>query len=142
METQLFVNVPVSDLEKSKEFYTALGWTLNPHFTDENAAAVVISEHSVLMILRREFYEGFLEGTGKTLGDPRTTSLALTAFSLPSREAVDAFIARAETAGARIGVTQDYGFMYQRQFDDLDGNHFEPFWMDPAAVENGPQPAE
>ncbi len=137
MKTNIFVNLPTADVSRALAFFSALGWTINPLFTDENAVCVVIDDDKYLMVLRRDFYAGFLDG--KQLGDPATTSLALVAFSLDSREAVDAFIDRAETAGARIGRTQDFGFMYQRQFDDPDGNHFEPFWMDPAASEQGPE---
>ena len=137
MKTNIFVNLPTADVGRATSFFTALGWTINPLFTDENAVCVVIDEDKYLMVLRRDFYAGFLDG--KELGDPATTSLALLAFSLDSREAVDAVIDRAEAAGAKIGRTQDFGFMYQRQFDDPDGNHFEPFWMDPAASEQGPE---
>jgi len=133
----LFVNLPIADVERSKSFYTALGWSINESFTDENAACVVISDENYLMVLRRDFYASFLEGR-KEVGDPAATSLALIAFDLGSREEVDAFIARAEAAGAKIGKTVDLGFMYQRQFDDPDGNHFEPFWMDPVAEQSGP----
>lgn len=136
----IFVNLPVADVERSKAFYTALGWRINELFTDENAACVEMGDDDYLMVLRRDFYATFLGGR-KDVGDAATTSLALIAFSLESREAVDAFMARAEAAGARVGETQDLGFMYQRQFDDPDGHHFEPFWMDPAAAESGP-PAE
>lgn len=135
--TDFFVNLPTADVERAKSFFTALGWTINPLFTDENAACVVIDNDKYLMVLRRDFYAGFLDD--KEVGDPATTSLALLAFSLPSRDDVDAFITRAEAAGAKVGRTQDFGFMYQRQFDDPDGNHFEPFWMDPAAAEQGPE---
>lgn len=132
-----FVNLPVADVERSKAFYSALGWSINENFTDENAACVVIGDEDYLMVLRRDFYATFLDGR-KEVGDPAATSLALISFSFDSREEVDAFIAGAEAAGAAIGKTVDLGFMYQRQFDDPDGNHFEPFWMDPAAAESGP----
>lgn len=135
----IFVNLPTNDVERAKAFFTALGWTINPLFTDENAACVVMEEDKYLMVLRRDFYQGFLEGTGKQVGDAATTSLALISFDLPSREDVDAFVERAEQAGARIGKTAELGFMYQRQFDDLDGNHFEPFYMDPTAADVGPE---
>jgi len=135
-----FVNLPVADVERAKAFYTAIGWSINEHFTDENAACIVLGNDDYLMVLRRDFYETFLDGR-KAVGDPATTSLALLSFSLDSKEAVDAFIAGAEAAGAKVGKTVDLGFMYQRQFDDPDGNHFEPFWMDPAAAADGP-PAE
>lgn len=132
-----FVNLPVADLERSKSFYTALGWSINEAFTDENAACIVLGNDDYLMVLRRDYYETFLGGR-KAVGDPGTTSLALLSFDLPTREAVDAFADRAAAAGATVGKTVDLGFMYQRQFDDPDGNHFEPFWMDPAAAEAGP----
>lgn len=90
------------------------------------------------MVLRREFYDSFLEGTGKVSGNAKTTSLALISFDLPSRESVDEFAERAAAAGGKLGKTQDLGFMYQRQFDDPDGNHFEPFFMDEVAAQNGP----
>lgn len=132
----IFINLPVTDVERSKEFFTAIDWGINENFTDENAACVVIEDDKYLMVLRRDFYGTFLDG--KQVGDPATTSLALVSFDLPSKEDVDAFIARAEEAGATVGRTLDLGFMYQRQFDDPDGNHFEPFWMDPVAAQQGP----
>ncbi len=133
----IFVNLAVADLERSKAFYTAIGWTINENFTDDNAACIVIDDDKYLMILRRDFYAGFLP-EGKTIGDPATTSLALLAFDLPSKADVDAFMDGVAAAGGKVGKTEDLGFMYQRQFDDPDGNHFEPFWMDPATAESGP----
>ena len=135
----IFVNLPVADVERSKAFFTAIGWSINEQFTDENAACVVLDEDKFLMVLRRDFCATFLEG--KQVGDPVTTSLALVSFDLPSKEEVDAFIDRVAAAGGEVGKTSDLGFMCQRQFDDPDGNHFEPFWMDPVAAESGP-PAE
>ena len=132
----VFINLPVSDVERTAAFCTALGWSINPLFSDENATCVMVDEHTYLMMLRRDFYATFIGD--KAVADPATTSGALIAFHLPSREAVDEFMLRAEAAGASVGKTQDLGFMYQRQFDDPDGNHFEPFWMDPAAAETGP----
>lgn len=138
MSTKLFVNLVTDDLPAARAFYEALGWEINPMFSDDNAISVVISEENYLMVLRREFYDTFLEGTGKTSGDAKSSSLAMVAFSLDSREAVDEFGKRARAAGAKIGKTTDLGFMYQIQFDDLDGNHFEPFYMDEAAAQSGP----
>jgi len=133
----ILINLPVADLDRSKAFYIAIGWTINENFTDDNAACIVIDDDKYLMILRRDFYSGFLPA-GKTIGDPATTSLALIAFDLPSKADVDAFMDGVAAAGGKVGKTEDLGFMYQRQFDDPDGNHFEPFWMDPAAAESGP----
>ncbi len=135
----IFVNLPIADIDRSRAFFTAIGWSINENFSDENAACIVVDDDKFLMVLRRPFYESFLEG--KTVGEATTTSLALISFDLPSRNAVDAFVEKVAAAGGKVGKTQDLGFMYQRQFDDPDGNHFEPFWMDAAAAESGP-PAE
>ncbi len=136
----IFVNIPAADLSRSRAFYEGIGWSINESFSDENAICVVMEQDKFLMVLRRDFYQGFLP-EGKQVGDPATTSLALVSFDLPSREDVDAFVARAADAGGAAGAPKDLGFMYQHQFDDPDGNHFEPFWMDPVAAQSGP-PAE
>lgn len=125
-----FVNFPVADLERSKAFFTALGWSINEQITDDNAACFVLDEDKYLMALRRDYYASLGDGR-KEVGDPATTSLVTFAFDFASRAEVDAFVARAEAAGATMGSTDDYGFMYQRQFEDPDGNHFAPFWMNP-----------
>lgn len=136
MATQIFVNLPTGDLERSKAFYTGIGWSINPLFTDENAACVVIDENLYLMILTREFFATF---TDKPIVDPRTSLQVETAFSRDSREAVDAIIEKVIAAGGtEHRETQDYGFMYARAFEDPDGNLFSALWMDPVAAEHGP----
>ncbi|MGO1543915.1 MAG: VOC family protein [Gulosibacter sp.] len=135
----IFVNIPVADVERSRAFFTAIGWTINNNFSDENAISVEIADGQYLMALQRDYYQTFIGS--KSVGDPSTQSLALIAFDLPSRDAVDAFNEAVRQAGGKVGEIQDHGFMYGGQFDDPDGNHFEPFWMDPAAAESGP-PAE
>jgi len=127
------VNVPVADVERSKQFFTAIGWTIDERFTSEHGAGFVIDEGQYLMVAEREFFAGMIR-SAKTLGDPAKVALAAIAFDLPSREEVDALVARAEAAGATLDPVDDYGFMYQRGFDDPDGNHFEPFWFDPAGA--------
>ncbi|NTW40461.1 MAG: glyoxalase [Cellulomonadaceae bacterium] len=134
----MFVNLPVTDLERAKAFYTALGFSINPLFTDHNAACVVVDEgHSYFMILVREFFQTF---TQLPIGDPAVNPSASTAIFLDSREAVDAAV----TDGLAAGGTEpqpatDYGFMYQRQLNDPDGNVLEFGWMDPVAAEKGPE---
>ena len=134
----MFVNLPVTDLDRAKSFYSALGFTLNPLFTDHNAACVVVEEdHSALMILTREFFQTF---TDLPVGDPAVAPATATAIFLDSREAVD----RTAAAGLAAGGTEprpasDYGFMYQRGISDPDGNHLEFGWMDPAAAAGGPE---
>src|SRR3954463_10631901 len=95
--TAMFVNLPVTDLERAKAFYTAIGFTINPRFTDHNAACVVVEEgHSYFMILVREFFQTF---TALPLGDPATSPTTATAVFLDSREAVDATVEKGLAAG-------------------------------------------
>ncbi|WP_104134671.1 VOC family protein [Cryobacterium sp. Y62] len=136
MVTSIFVNLPTSDLERSKAFFEGLGWTINPAFTDENAACIVIDDNLYLMVLTRDFFATF---TDKPIADPSTSMMTQTAFSRDSREAVDAMLDKALAAGAsEPRVAQNYGFMYARDFQDPDGNEFSALWMDPVAFEKGP----
>ncbi len=137
MSTMIFVNLPVSDLDRSKGFFEALGWRINPLFTDENAACVVVSDEIMLMILRREYFQTF---TSKEVADPATTAQVLLAISQPSREAVADIAAKALAAGgSEAREAQDYGFMVQHAVQDPDGNVLEFMWMDPRAAEQGPE---
>lgn len=137
MPTEIFVNLPTSDLERAKAFYTGLGWSINPHFTDENAACVVVDERIYLMILTRDYFATF---TSKTIIDPATSAQVQIALSRDAREGVDALVEMAVAAGGREhGQAQDYGFMYSRDFEDPDGNVFGAIWMDPVAAEIGPE---
>lgn len=129
MPNQIFVNLPTTDLERSKTFFTALGWRIEPQFTDENAACVVINDSMFLMMLTPAFFATF---TDKAIADPQTVLQVETAFGEDSREAVDALADRAVAAGGREPrPAQDAGFMYSRSFDDPDGNLFSAVWMDP-----------
>jgi len=136
--TAMFVNLPVTDLDRAKAFYTALGFTINPLFTDHNAACVVVEEdHSYFMILVREFFQTF---TDLPLGDPATNPSVATAIMIDSREAVDSAVANGLAAGGtEARPPADYGFMYQRQLTDPDGNIIEFGWMDPVAAAQGPE---
>ncbi|MFF1635260.1 VOC family protein [Leifsonia sp. NPDC058248] len=136
--TSMFVNLPVTDLERAKAFYTAIGFTINPLFSDHNAACVVVEDdHSYFMILVREYFQTF---TDLPLGDPATAPSVSTAIFVDTREAVDTAI----TDGIAAGGTEprpaaDYGFMYQRQLTDPDGNILEFGYMDPTAAAQGPE---
>lgn len=134
----MFVNLPVTDLERAKAFYTAVGFPVNPAFTDHNAACVVVEENqSAFMLLTRDFFQSFTE---RPIGDPSETVSALTAIFLDSREAVDAVAEKGLAAGGSENhPAADYGFMMQRQLTDPDGNIIEFGWMDPKAVEAGPE---
>ena len=135
---QMFVNLPVNDLDRSKAFYEALGFKLNPLFTDHNAACVVVEEdHNYFMILTREYFQTF---TQLPIGDPAKNPSVSTAIFLDSKEAVDTTV----LAGIAAGGTEpqpatDYGFMYQRGLTDPDGNVLDFGWMDPVAAEQGPE---
>jgi predicted lactoylglutathione lyase len=136
--TAMFVNLPVTDLERSKAFYTAIGFTLNPAFSDHNAACFVVEEdHSYVMILMREYFQTF---TDLPLGDPAVNPSVSTAIFLDSRSAVDTAITDGLAAGGREPhEATDYGFMYQRQLNDPDGNILEFGYMDPVAAQQGPE---
>ena len=134
----MFVNLPVTDLDRAKAFYEALGFTINPLFTDHNAACVVVEpDHNYFMILKREFFQTF---TDLPIGDPPVSPTTAVALFSDSREAVDATVAAGLAAGGtEPRAAADYGFMYQRQLADPDGNLIEFGWMDPVAAEQGPE---
>ena len=136
--TAMFVNLPVTDLERSKAFYTAIGFTINPAFTDHNAACVVVEDgHSYFMILIRDFFQTFTE---LPIGDPAKNPSSATAIFLDSREAVDVAVRDGLAAGGtEPHPATDLGFMYQRQLTDPDGNVLEFGYMDPVASEVGPE---
>ena len=129
MPKMIFVNLPVKDLPAATAFYKAIGFEQNMQFSDANASSMVWSDAIYVMLLKPEFYGTF---TKKPIADNSTVSAHLLALSFDSREAVDAILDAAGKAGGRIDVRdpQDMGFMYSRAFEDLDGNTFEPFWMD------------
>ena len=132
MATKIFVNLPVKDLNKSKEFFTRLGFTINPQFTDEKAACVVISEDIYAMILTENFFKTF---TKKDIADAGKSTEAIIALSADSKEKVNEMADKAIEAGGKQSLDpQDHGFMYQRSFQDLDGHLWEVLWMDPAAI--------
>src|SRR4051794_6861863 len=133
----LFVNIPVADLERSKAFFAKLGFSYNPMFTDETAACMLVGEHAFVMLLSRD---KFAEFSKLPVGDPTTHALALFSFSVSSREEVDAVSAAALAAGAtEADEAEDHGFMYSRSFFDLDNHGWQVMWMDPAAVQQGPE---
>ncbi|WP_303637744.1 MULTISPECIES: VOC family protein [Stenotrophomonas] len=124
----IFVNLPVKDLEKSKAFFAALGYSFNPTFTNDDAAGMVISDSIYVMLLTQPFFQQF---TTKRLADAHTHTEVITALSSPSREAVDQTLEKALAAGAsEPQPARDYGFMYQRGFQDLDGHLWEIAHMD------------
>lgn len=135
MPTQIFVNMHVKDLAKSKVFFEKLGYSFNPQFTDENAACLVISDTIYCMLLTTGQMERFVP-MGKTIADAHKTTETLLALSCDSKDAVDALFDKAIAAGAtETRPTEDHGFMYGRSFNDLDGHIWEVFWFDPNALQ-------
>ena len=133
-QQMIFVNLATNDLETSKRFFTELGYSINPQFTTDDCACVVISETIVAMLLTRQRYQDF---TNKEIADSTKTSEVLLCLSAASREKVDELVDKALAAGgAPAGEPQDHGFMYGRSFQDPDGHTWEVVWMDPSAAQS------
>ncbi|MBK0422645.1 hypothetical protein JD292_11240 [Leucobacter sp. CSA2] len=126
----LYISCPVENVERATAFYAALGWPLNAEMSNDGVSCIAIAPDQFLMLSSREMYAS-VGGVEELIGGPDTPSKVTLSFDLESREAVDELVERAAAAGARIGDTDEYPFMYQRQFDDLDGYHYSPFWMKP-----------
>jgi len=129
----IFVNLPVTDLKRSMAFYEAVGATNNPNFTDDTAACMVISETIHVMLLTHDKWRQF---TSKAIVDAHTSAQVLLCLSADSRDAVSAVVEKAANAGGKADPTptHDFGFMYGRSFEDLDGHIWEVMWMDPTAA--------
>jgi predicted lactoylglutathione lyase len=133
MVKNIFVNIPVTDLTKSMDFFKKLGFTFNSQFTDETAASMVLSEHIYVMLLT---YDKFKQFTNKQIADANTTTEVLIAIDADSREEVDSLVKKAvEAGGSLYAESQDYGWMYSHSFADLDGHQWEVVWMDSNKVE-------
>jgi predicted lactoylglutathione lyase len=132
MSRKIFVNLPVKDLEKAKAFYAGLGFTCNPHFTDETAASMVISEEIYVMLLTQEKFESF---SPHPISDANKNTEVLLCLSCDSRAEVDATVKLALANGGTVyHEPMDYGFMYGHSFKDPDGHAWELAYMDPAAI--------
>lgn len=132
-QQMIFVNLATDDADASKKFFTQLGYTINPQFSNDECACVVISDTIIAMLLSKQRYADF---TKKEIADPTKTSEVLICLSAESREKVDELVNKAVAAGGTANAdVQDHGYMYGRSFDDLDGHSWEVVWMDPAAVQ-------
>ena len=138
MATAIFVNLPVSDLERSTAFFTALGYTINPQFSDETCASVVFSDTIYAMLLSEARFKDF---TPRTIADARTTTEAIVCLGAASRADVDRIAdAALANGGSPVLDAQDHGFMYGRGFADPDGHIWEVMWMDPAVASGEKMP--
>ncbi|WP_227998242.1 VOC family protein [Nocardia australiensis] len=129
----IFINLPVADLDRSKNFYETLGWKVNQDFTDGNAACIVVDDNICLMLLTRDFFPTF---SRRPVADTVSAIGAAYGLSLSSAEGVDTLTAAALSAGATEEVNEDKRAqealvgMHGRTFIDPDGHQWEPFWMD------------
>lgn len=132
MATQIFVNLPVKNLDRSIEFFSRLGFTFNPQFTDETATCMIVSEDIFVMLLTEAKFEAF---TPNPICDARKSTEVLVCLALESRERVDDMVRKAVTAGGNTyKEPQDHGFMYGHGFQDLDGHIWELIYMEPNAL--------
>ena len=134
MSKKIFVNMPVKDLNKSKEFFSKLGYTFNNQFSDESGACMVVSDDIYAMLLSHEKFKSF---SPKEICDTTKSQEVLICLSCDSRSEVDDIVGKALAAGGTLAQKEpmDYGFMYGNSFYDLDGHAWENFWMDPNHVQ-------
>ena len=133
MAKMIFVNLPVSDLVRSTNFYQAVGGEKNPQFSDDTASCMVFSDTIHVMLMTHDKYRQF---TSKKIADAKNTSQVLLSLSFDSRDAVDEIVGKAQVAGGTPDPSpiDDYGFMYGRSFEDPDGHLWGVMWMDVAAA--------
>ena len=135
MATKIFVNLPVSNLDKSVEFFTSLGFTFNAQFTDETATCMIVSDDIFVMLLIREKFKLF---TPKEICDATKSTEVFICLSCESRDNVDEIVRKAVAAGGTTPMeSKDYGFMYQHGFEDLDGHLWELIYREPSANKPG-----
>jgi len=132
MSRQIFVNLPIKNMERSKAFFGALGFSFNPQFTNEQGACMVVSDSIYVMLLVEPFFQTF---TKKQIADAGKTTEVLICLSCESRAEVDELVRKAVAAGGSTpNAPQDHGFMYGHGFQDLDGHIWELAYMDPSAA--------
>ena len=128
--SKIFINLPVTDIVKATEFYTSLWFVQNMDFSDSKASSMMWDDNIYVMLLNHEFCNNFLP-KWKTISDSKKTCEVLNALQFDSREQVDNFFNKAITAWGKATIdAYDHGFMYGRDFEDLDGHIWEAFWMD------------
>lgn len=132
----IFVNLPVKDLNITKEFFSKVGYEFNPQFSNEQAACMVISENIFAMLLVEDFFKSFIQSTNKAITDATKQTEVIVALSAESREEVDELVNRALEAGAKpYNDPVDHGFMYSWSFQDPDGHLWEFVYMDPSHIQ-------
>ena len=130
---RMFVNLPVRDLNRSIQFFSALGFTFNPRFTDDKAACMVVSDEAFVMLLTEPFFKTF---THRRVCNTAKDTEGLFALSCGSRAEVDEMVKTAIAAGGKHAMDkQEHDFLYGWSFYDLDGHHWEVIWMDSSTVQ-------
>ena len=134
MTKMIFINLPVRDLQAATNFYLAIGGTLNPQFSNDQASSIMFSDSIGVMLLTHPHYGQF---TTRQIGDARRDSQMLIALTAGSKDEVNATIEKGVAAGGRAdpNPAQDLGFMFNRHIEDPDGNVWEFLWMNPAAMQ-------
>jgi predicted lactoylglutathione lyase len=137
MSRQMFLNLPVKNLVRSRAFFEGLGFSFNPQFSNDKGACMVVSEnHNYVMLLVESFFATF---TKKPIADATRVTEMLLCLSCESRAEVDDLVKKALAAGGTApNASQDHGFMYSHGFTDLDGHVWEVMWMDPTATPPNP----
>lgn len=137
MHEQIYVNLPVKDLQRSIEFFTRLGYSFDERFTNENATCMIVGRNMAVMLLAEPFFKAFIGE--KAISDAHASAEVLVCLSCASREEVDTLVAKAQEAGGRIPrPPQDHGFMYGHAFEDLDGHIWELMHMAQLAEQQPP----
>ena len=129
MPSKIFVNFPVKDLDKSIAFFTKLGFTFNPKFTNQQATCMILGENIFAMLLVEPFFKTFIK---KSISDATRSTEVITALAVDSKEQVNDIVDKALVVGGKVSnETSDQGGMYTRSFQDLDGHLWEICYMDP-----------
>lgn len=136
MVKQIFVNLAVKDLPATKDFWTKLGFTFNAQFTDEKAASLILGENIFVMLISPQFFATF---TKKPISDAFSATEVINAISVENKAEVDSLMEKVLAAGGtQVRPTDDYGWMYSRSFQDLDGHQWELLTIDNTKVPANP----
>ena len=131
----IFINIPVKDLNKSFKFFQELGFDFNPQFSDESTASMIISDNIFALLMVEERFKGF---TKKEITDTSASAEVIFCLSAENRDQVDELVKKALASGAKpYSEPQDHGFMYIWGFQDLDGHIWEIAYMDESAINQG-----
>lgn len=128
MHATMFVNLPVADVERSRRFFGALGYTFDEAYSSERALTVMLGEGRRAMLIETDEFAGLV---GVEVADASKVKECVICLSSDSRDAVDGLVDRALAAGGTVGDTEDLGFMYGRSYHDLDGHAWQIFWVNP-----------